>query len=166
MIAAPPTLAPAGAQRRALRAALLIGIGLGGFVDGIVLHQMLQWHQMLSARLPPLSVMSKNINMFYDVVFHAGCWLVTLWGVVALWRALPAAGPARLPLRLLWGGLLMGWALFNVAEGLVGHHLLHLHNVREITPHVAAYNWGFLLLSVGIGALGWLLARRARQAAP
>jgi uncharacterized membrane protein len=29
--------------------ALLLGIGLGGFVDGIVLHQILQWHHMLTA---------------------------------------------------------------------------------------------------------------------
>ena len=28
---------------------ILLGIGLGGFVDGIVLHQILQWHHMLSS---------------------------------------------------------------------------------------------------------------------
>ena len=28
--------------------ALLLGLGLGGFVDGIVLHQVLQWHHMLT----------------------------------------------------------------------------------------------------------------------
>jgi uncharacterized membrane protein len=27
---------------------LLLGIGLGGLVDGIVLHQTLQWHHMLT----------------------------------------------------------------------------------------------------------------------
>ena len=27
---------------------LLYGLGLGGFVDGIVLHQILQWHHMVS----------------------------------------------------------------------------------------------------------------------
>jgi uncharacterized membrane protein len=26
-----------------------LGIGLGGFVDGIVLHQILQWHHMLTS---------------------------------------------------------------------------------------------------------------------
>jgi uncharacterized membrane protein len=29
--------------------ALLLGIGLGGFVDGIVLHQIRQWYHMLNA---------------------------------------------------------------------------------------------------------------------
>jgi uncharacterized membrane protein len=28
---------------------ILLGIGLGGFVDGIVLHQILQWHHMLTS---------------------------------------------------------------------------------------------------------------------
>jgi hypothetical protein len=28
---------------------ILLGIGLGGFVDGIVLHQILQWHHLLSS---------------------------------------------------------------------------------------------------------------------
>jgi len=27
---------------------LLYGLGLGGFIDGIVLHQILQWHHMVS----------------------------------------------------------------------------------------------------------------------
>ena len=34
---------------RILPAGLLLGIGLGGFVDGIVLHQILQWHHLLSS---------------------------------------------------------------------------------------------------------------------
>ena len=28
---------------------LLLGVGLGGFVDGIVFHQVLQWHHVLTA---------------------------------------------------------------------------------------------------------------------
>ena len=38
--------------RPLISAGTLLGIGLGGFVDGIVLHQMLQVHNMLSARRP------------------------------------------------------------------------------------------------------------------
>ena len=38
-------------------AGVLFGLGLGGFFDGIVLHQVLQWHHMLtSAGYPPDSV--------------------------------------------------------------------------------------------------------------
>jgi hypothetical protein len=28
---------------------LLLGFGLGGFIDGILLHQVLQWHHMLTS---------------------------------------------------------------------------------------------------------------------
>jgi uncharacterized membrane protein len=35
---------------------LLFGIGLGGFLDGIVLHQILQWHHMLSHVLRDLTI--------------------------------------------------------------------------------------------------------------
>ena len=31
------------------RGGFLLGIGFGGFVDGIVLHQLLQWHHMLTS---------------------------------------------------------------------------------------------------------------------
>lgn len=27
---------------------LLLGLGFGGFIDGIVVHQLLQWHHMVS----------------------------------------------------------------------------------------------------------------------
>jgi uncharacterized membrane protein len=30
-------------------AGIFFGLGLGGFFDGIVLHQLLQWHHMLSS---------------------------------------------------------------------------------------------------------------------
>lgn len=35
-------------MRRLTIGGLLLGLGLGGFVDGIAFHQILQWHHMLS----------------------------------------------------------------------------------------------------------------------
>ncbi|MBA3481110.1 MAG: DUF2243 domain-containing protein, partial [Pirellulales bacterium] len=35
-------------RRPLIAAATLLGIGLGGFVDGILFHQLLQFHNMLS----------------------------------------------------------------------------------------------------------------------
>jgi uncharacterized membrane protein len=45
----------------AITGGVLLGLGLGGFVDGIVLHQILQWHHMLTDygdydRFPPGTV--------------------------------------------------------------------------------------------------------------
>nr|WP_314623119.1 DUF2243 domain-containing protein [uncultured Noviherbaspirillum sp.] len=44
----PGTMSPALAPRRLRWAGDLIGIALGGFFDGILLHQVLQWHHLLS----------------------------------------------------------------------------------------------------------------------
>ena len=52
---------------------LLIGIGMGGFVDGIVLHQVLQWHHMLTdtGEHPATTVPGLEANTFADGLFHA-----------------------------------------------------------------------------------------------
>lgn len=60
-------------------------------------HQLLQSHNMLSARLPvkgvPAEVALPNMhaNMFADGVFHGFCWLVVATGIATLWRAASAA---------------------------------------------------------------------------
>jgi len=126
---------------------LLLGIGLGGFVDGILIHQILGWHHMVSSRTSDL-----RLNTVADGLFHAGTWVAVLVGV--LWLA---RGP-RPPLRALVGLLLAGWGLFNLVEGLIDHHLLGVHHVRH-GPHQLAYDLGFLAVSAVILAAGWLLFR-------
>ncbi|RYF47809.1 MAG: DUF2243 domain-containing protein, partial [Cytophagaceae bacterium] len=102
---------------------MVIGIGLGGFIDGIVLHQILQWHEMLSAKIPNTEYVGKSINMFWDGIFHFFCLLVTLVGIVLLWKLLKRNDINRSG-KLLSGGLLLGWGLFNIVEGVIDHHLL------------------------------------------
>jgi uncharacterized membrane protein len=142
-----------------LTAALVLGIGLGGFADGIVLHQILQWHEMLSNKLPPADLVTKSVNMFWDGVFHFFCLLVVLTGAVMLWKA-GRRPQANLSGKLLGGGLLAGWGIFNIIEGILDHHVLKLHNVREITGNIAAWNWGFLGFSVLLLLAGWALVRK------
>src|SRR4051812_24192423 len=43
-------------------AVFLFGLGLGGFFDGIVFHQVLQWHHMVSTWYPPTSLENLRIN--------------------------------------------------------------------------------------------------------
>jgi uncharacterized membrane protein len=44
-------------------------------------------------------------------------------------------------------------------EGLVDHHLLALHHVRDLPIHVPFYDWLFLGIGgVGFMLLGWALA--------
>jgi uncharacterized membrane protein len=139
--------------------ATILGIGLGGFVDGIVLHQILQWHEMLSAKLPPTNYVNKSVNMFWDGIFHACTLLVTFVGVVLLWRLLHRQNINRSG-SLFSGGLLAGWGVFNLVEGLIDHQLFKLHNVKEISPSPESWNVAFLLFSLLLLAAGFLLAKK------
>jgi uncharacterized membrane protein len=144
---------------------LLLGVGLGGFVDGIVLHQILQWHHMLShtERYPTTTLAGLQGNTVADGLFHAFSWLAVVVGLLLLWQRLRASpGPWR---RLdLVGLMLAGWGLFNLVEGIVDHHLLGVHHVRS-GPHQTAYDLGFLALGLLLLAGGWALYRRADRPA-
>lgn len=151
-------------QGPVISAGILLGAGLGGFVDGIVLHQILQWHNMLSAVRPPLDLVSMKYNMLWDGLFHAFTWLVTALGVLRLWTA------GRRPdvawsTRAFAGALLFGWGLFNFVEGLIDHQLLGIHHVH---PGAAQLAWdlGFLALGLGQLLVGTLLIRSARERPP
>jgi uncharacterized membrane protein len=69
------------------RAGVFLGVGLGGFVDGILFHQILQIHAMLTARLPKDSIRNIEINMFWDGIFHSFTWAMTVVGLILLFRA-------------------------------------------------------------------------------
>jgi uncharacterized membrane protein len=60
---------------------LLYGLGFGGFIDGIVLHQPLQWHHMVSDvdEYPTNTVAGLEVNTLVDGFFHIAtpgswCW--------------------------------------------------------------------------------------------
>jgi uncharacterized membrane protein len=147
-----------GAQR-SVRPGVTIGIGLGGFVDGIALHQIVQWHNMGSAVLPPTTIDTMRRNMAWDGWFHAAMLLITATGIYWLMR--DARAGRRLPgVGAFTGQLLLGWGAFNIVEGIIDHHLLELHHVRDMPVHVPVYDLLFLGVGgVGLLLLGWFLAR-------
>jgi uncharacterized membrane protein len=146
---------------RILPAGLLLGIGLGGFVDGIVLHQILQWHHLLSSTgdHPATTVAGLEANTLADGLFHAATWLATVAGVWLLWRAERAR--VRWTGRELLGAALAGWGVFNLVEGLVDHQILGLHHVRP-GEYELAYDLGFLALGAILLLAGAALVRSAR----
>jgi uncharacterized membrane protein len=151
------TSAPHALTRRPLiSAGTLLGIGLGGFLDGIVLHQMLQVHNMLSARRPKDSIVNMEINMFWDGLFHAFTWMMTALGLWMLWRAVTRRD-VLLSGKTLFGAMVFGWGLFNFVEGLIDHHVLHIHHVVERLG-VSVYDWLFLGVGgVGLIVIGWVI---------
>ena len=119
--------------RQLITAGVILGLGLGGFFDGIVLHQVLQWHHMLTATSPPTSVGSLELNTLWDGLFHTMTYVFTVVGLFLLWQSVRAAN-ALPPTRVLVGALLMGWGTFNLVEGIIDHHLLGIHHVLDSLP--------------------------------
>lgn len=54
-----------------IAAGTLMGIGMGGFLDGIIFHQILQFHSMLSAKLPQNDLVNVKTSMIWDGIFHS-----------------------------------------------------------------------------------------------
>jgi uncharacterized membrane protein len=143
-----------------ITAGIVLGIGMGGFVDGIVFHQILQTHAMLSAQLPKTTIPNIEINMFWDGLFHALTWLMTAAGLALLWRAVKRPQVALLGKHLL-GAMSIGWGLFNLVEGLLDHYILHLHHVVEARG-LSMFDHAFLAFGVVLCLTGWLLIRSAK----
>ncbi len=148
-------------NKKASAAGILLGIGLGGFIDGIVLHQILQWHNMVKNWYPPATMEAMSFNMVWDGIVHAAVWIATLVGVLLLWRA-AYRGAAIPSLKAFVGQMLLGWGLFNLVEGIIDHQLLAVHYVRQV-PNYQVYNLTFLAIGgVLFILLGWTLMRSER----
>src|SRR5919205_2818425 len=69
-----------------IAAGILFGLGLGGFFDGIALHQLLQWHHMLSSWYPVNSVENLKLNTLWDGILHSTTYVFVVVGLFILWR--------------------------------------------------------------------------------
>ncbi|QDT16670.1 hypothetical protein CA12_27760 [Alienimonas californiensis] len=150
-------------RRPLISSATMIGIGMGGFVDGILFHQLMQLHNMLSAKFPVSGAVEPStlavnleINMFWDGLFHAFCWIMTAVGLGMLWHAVRRPD-VPLSTRTFVGSLTLGWGIFNLVEGVIDHHILQVHHVVETTDHLV---WDLTFLGAGLLLIllgGWLI---------
>ena len=147
----------------AVAPSVLFGVGLGGFVDGIVFHQLLQWHHMVTSEgcCPATTLAGLEDNTLADGIFHAATWLVTL---VASVLAVKAWRDGRLapPWRGHLGGLLAGWGLFNLLDS-ANHFVLGLHHIRDDLGGPVAWDVGFLVLAIVQIVGGATLMRPGRR---
>jgi uncharacterized membrane protein len=145
---------------------LVLGIGLGGFVDGIVFHQILQWHHMLSSEgdYPTTTTSGLEANTLADGIFHAATWLAVVAGIWMLrrrttdWRW-AANG------RALCGWIIVGFGAFNVVEGVIDHQILGIHHVRDDLGGPLSWDLGFLAVSTAVLLAGWLATASAARRA-
>ena len=141
----------------------LLGVGLGGFLDGIVLHQILQWHHMISdtGKGRMTTVAGLEANTLADGVFHAWAFMVVLVALYLAMRTRRQDATAVLPpAGVLTGWLLVGWGAFNIIEGAVDHHLLAVHHVRDDVADPLGWDLSFLGISIVLLVVGVVLVRR------
>jgi uncharacterized membrane protein len=149
-----------------VRAGLVLGVGFGGFADGIVLHQILGWHHLVcvTAHCQAASIEQLQLQNTQDGFFHLTLWLVLLVGMVMLFRAARHAGPVWNG-RVLFGSMLAGWGLFNFGEGLIDHQILGIHHVLPGHPHQFWFDMLFLASGVVFFMIGARLIQSPRSAA-
>jgi len=140
--------------RRSLTAGLAAGVGLAGFVDEVVFHQLLHWHHFYDRSTPAAGLVS-------DGLLHAGSWLATVAGLFLFADLQRRAATVR---RRVVAGVLIGAGGFQLYDGLVQHKVLRLHQVRygvDLLPYDLAWN----LAGAAALAAGLLLLRRPVRAA-
>lgn len=150
-----------GNRRPLIVAGTLLGLGFSGFFDGIVLHQILQWHHMLSSNYPPTTVAGLQLNTLADGLFHSATYLLVAAGLVALWRT-GSRRDVPWSTRTFVGAIFFGAGLFDVVEGTINHQILGIHHVREDVPNVLAWDLGFLVFGATLMLIGLALLQRER----
>jgi uncharacterized membrane protein len=146
------------------KSGLVLGLGLGGFIDGIVLHQILGWHHMVctTETCQVETVAALKLQVRQDGFFHLAVWILTAIGVAMLFRA-ARTRDASWSGASLFGATLAGWGTFNFVEGLVDHHILGIHHVLPGHPNEFLFDLLFLASGLVLIAIGAALVRKGRR---
>lgn len=125
--------------------AVFLGFALGGFFDGVLLHQILQWHHLLS--LVP-GVDDLRMQMLWDGYFHLAMYIVALVGLAAVWRYRAVIGDD--PKRRLWAMLPVGFGLWHSIDAVLSHWVLGIHRIKVDSAVPLVWDLGWLM---GFGIL-------------
>lgn len=139
-------------------AGYMLGFGLGGFFDGILLHQVLQWHHLLSG-LEGSGFRDIRVQILADGLFHVLMYVIAFAGLWLLWRARHDFARDGADRRLLANGLI-GFGLWHVLDSVLSHWLLGIHRIRMDVDNPLFWDllW-FFVFGVAFVAAGWLLRR-------
>ncbi|WP_265499754.1 DUF2243 domain-containing protein [Paracoccus beibuensis] len=125
-------------HRRTIRAAATLGFALSGFFDGILLHQILQWHHLLSL-VPGIDDIRQQV--LWDGWFHAAMYGIALVGLIGLWRARRDSGLT--PLRV-GGAMLVGFGAWHAVDAILSHWLLGIHRIKLDSAYPLLWDLGWL----------------------
>ena len=143
-----------------IAAGILLGLGQAGFFDGIIFHQLLQWHHMFTNVSSDNTIAGLELNTFGDGIFHLVDWLFTLSGIIVLWNT--AKKDITLSNSVLAGAFCIGAGLFNITEGILSHHVFQIHHVK---PGSHQLTWDLAFIGAGVlsAVIGWVILNRPQQ---
>ncbi|MFU8865288.1 MAG: DUF2243 domain-containing protein [Rhodobacterales bacterium] len=146
--------------RRRAWGGFLIGVAIGGFFDGILLHQILQWHHLLSGVAGSETVLDLRVQILADGLFHLAHYIFALVGAWLLWSARSRPMVAGAGHHLL-GWALIGFGAWHVTDAVLAHWVLQLHRIRMDVDNPLLWDllW-FVPFGLGAGLAGlWLLRK-------
>lgn len=137
-------------------AGFLLGFAMGGFFDGILLHQVLQWHHLLSL-VPGEPFRDIKVQILADGLFHLLMYLIAAVGLFKLWKARAAATAGD---RTLLASAVFGFGAWNIVDAVVFHWILELHHIRldSVNPILWDLLW-FIVFGAAFVVLAWWLGR-------
>ncbi|MBP2001533.1 putative membrane protein [Paenibacillus shirakamiensis] len=136
---------------RNLWSGFLFGVGLVGFIDETVFHQLLHWHHFYDRSTPEVGLVS-------DGLFHAFSWFATIGG---LFLFADLRRRKVLSVRRWWGGVLLGAGVFQLYDGTIQHKLMRLHQIRYV-EHVYIYDLIWNIAAVIMIFIGGILIVRSK----
>lgn len=148
------TLDPAAHVPRLLWGATALGFGAAGFFDGIILHQILQWHHLLSS-LTVGVLGSLRAQVAFDGLFHAVMYVIAAIGIYLIFRHRRALAQP-LAARQVQARFLIGFGTWHIVDAVVSHWVTGIHRIRMDVNNPLAWDIGWLLI-FGIAPI--LLAR-------
>lgn len=146
------------------RPGLAAGVGLGAFVDGIVFHQILQWHHFVSDDVSMTSLAGLETNTLWDGIFHVFSWTICAAGIWMLWKAgRDGTMPAR---NVLLGAMLVGWGAFSAIDGVLLHLVAGLHHLYQRGDFELGSDVIYIAVSLLIAAAGVAIGGRSERTEP
>ncbi|PLS15912.1 DUF2243 domain-containing protein [Bacillus sp. M6-12] len=138
---------------RNLWSGILFGLGLVGFIDEAVFHQLLHWHHFYDKS-------TTDIGLVSDGFFHAFSWFSTIGSSFLI---------ADLNRRhAFWfkrwlGGVMLGGGAFQLYDGIIQHKLMKLHQIRY-NVNILPYDFTWNILAAAMLAIGFIIViRTGRQ---
>ncbi len=144
------------AARSLVGTGFFLGFALGGFFDGILLHQILQWHHLLSS---VDAAQDMRLQILADGLFHALMYVIAAIALYQLWRRRAALARADAG-RTLWGMALVGFGSWHMIDAVVSHWVTGIHRVKVDSPQPLLWDlaW-FVVFGVLPVLAGWWVRR-------